>query len=106
MLGLLFVQKTKKRATARKTSLRYNERINAQGNRLLLDKRRKMEGLIILNLNNFSFVKTILFNNLGISEEQLPQKTVSRLSANCWPTVGRQLDDCWPTVSRLLAACR
>ena len=42
-LGLPYVQKTKKTATARKTSLRYNERINAQGTQLLFDKRRKVE---------------------------------------------------------------
>ena len=43
MLGLPFAQKTKKTAAARKTSLRYNERINAQGTQLLFDKRRKVE---------------------------------------------------------------
>ena len=55
MLGLPFA--------ARKTSLRYNERKNPQGTQLLFDKRREVEK-IILTLNNFSFVKTMLLNNL------------------------------------------
>ena len=42
----------------------------------------------------------------GKNEEQLPQPTVGRLSANSRPTVGQQPADSWPTVGRLLANCR
>ena len=35
---------------------------------------------------------------IGKSEEQLPQKTVGRLSVNSQPTVGQQLSNSRPTV--------
>ena len=44
--------------------------------------------LVKLKYNNEIAVFGSLF---GKSEEQLPQKTVGRLSATIWPTVGRQL---------------
>ena len=37
---------------------------------------------------------------VGKNEEQLPQKTVVRLSANSWPTVGQQSDDSRTIVRR------
>ena len=41
----------------------------------------------------------------GKNEEQLPQPTVGRLSANSRPTVGWLLANCWPTVDQLSADC-
>ena len=48
-----------------------------------------------------SFKSTVIVKvceELDLSEELLPQKTVGRLLTNSWPTVGRLLTDSRPTV--------
>ena len=54
-----------------------------------------------------NFKKWLTGNSFfGKNEEQLPQPTVGRLSANSRLTVGQQPADCWQHVGNLLARCR
>ena len=79
-----------------------------------------MVKLQMITKKSWSCLK-ILERFVGKIEEQLPQKTVGRQLANCWPTVGQlsadchllpftkifcqQLVDCRPTVGSMSVIC-
>ena len=61
----------------------------------------RQEGPLLHHFRSTSITKDQELLEVGKNEEQLPQPTVGRLSANGRPTVGQQPADSWPTVDRL-----
>ena len=71
----------------------------------------RREGPLLHHFRSTSITKDQELLEVGKNEEQLPQPTVGRLSADCrlppfTKIFCQQSADCWQHVGNLLAACR